>query len=52
MLCTPSRAVAFKGPLRGAERESSSGFGSFARRWPRSNVYGVGLETVMGLLCL
>lgn len=27
----------------------SRGFGSWARRNPRSNVYGVGLSTVMGL---
>lgn len=45
----PSRAMAFRLVLRGSASGSSSGFGSLAVRWPRSKVYGVGLETVMGL---
>lgn len=48
-LWTPSRAVAFSDALRGSDFGSSRGFGSLARRWPRSNVYGVGFETVIGL---
>jgi hypothetical protein len=45
----PSRAVALRETLSGSDLGSSSGFGSLASKWPRSNVYGVGFETVMGL---
>lgn len=48
-LWTPSRAVALSEVFKGSERGSSRGLGSLARRWPRSKVYGVGFETVMGL---
>jgi hypothetical protein len=37
--CAPSRATAFKLALRFSDLGITSGLGSCARRWPRSNVY-------------
>lgn len=44
--CAPSRAVAARSFSRFPV--DWSGFGSFARRRPKSNVYGVGFVTVTG----
>jgi hypothetical protein len=46
----PSRAIAWREVSRFSEAGRSRGLGSLARMLPRSKVYGVGLETVMGLL--
>lgn len=46
----PSRAIAWREVSRFSEEGRSRGLGSLARMLPRSKVYGVGLETVMGLL--
>lgn len=50
----PSRAVLCRALLRSLAwlLAGVNGFGSFAIRLPRSKVYGVGLETVMGLFSL
>lgn len=44
--CAASRAVALR---VSSSAEAGTGFGSLARRLPRSNVKGVGLLTVTGL---
>ena len=47
----PSRAVDLRRSFRLVMSEvDERGFGSVARRWPRSKVYGVGFETVTGWL--
>lgn len=48
--CAPSRAVAASSSSRFSRVERINGFGSEARRRPRSKVYGVGFVTTTGSL--